>query len=413
LHVLLGSFGSAGDHLPLLGLAGELRDRGHEVEVLGLAPFGARARAMGLSFHPVGDEGLFEEFSGSVEAWHPWRGFGALWRLMARAIEDTVARVEALQRGPRTVLVASTGALGMRLAQEKLGLRAATLHVAPFYLFSRHDNILGGVELPSALPGPLRRLLFSAADRWFIDGVAREDFNRMRAAMGLPPVRNVLTRWSHAPDRVLLAVPTWFAPRQPDWPAQTVQTGFPLLPADTAWEPSPELARFLAAGEAPLAVASASGVAVAPIFYERAVEVAGRLGRRALLVTPFADQLPRPLPDSVLHLPFAPYEWLFPRVAGLLHQGGIGTTALALRAGLPQLIAPYAYDHFDNARRVERLGAGDRVLRITPAGEIAPRLAALLDSPTVAARCREFAARLQQEPSGLRAMAREVESLAG
>jgi UDP:flavonoid glycosyltransferase YjiC (YdhE family) len=42
----------------------------------------------------------------------------------------------------------------------------------------------------------------------------------------------------------------------------------------------------------------------------------------------------------------------------ILHSGGIGTTAQALRSGRPQVIVPFAFDQFDNAERVERLGCG-------------------------------------------------------
>ena len=56
--------------------------------------------------------------------------------------------------------------------------------------------------------------------------------------------------------------------------------------------------------------------------------------------------------------PYAPFDVLLPRVALLVHHGGIGTTAEALRAGVPQLVLPFAFDQFDNGRRVQQMGAG-------------------------------------------------------
>src|SRR6202012_1799180 len=55
---------------------------------------------------------------------------------------------------------------------------------------------------------------------------------------------------------------------------------------------------------------------------------------------------------------YVPLRALLPRCAALVHHGGIGTTAEALRAGVPQVIVPLAFDQFDNAARVRALGAG-------------------------------------------------------
>jgi rhamnosyltransferase subunit B len=118
------------------------------------------------------------------------------------------------------------------------------------------------------------------------------------------------------------------------------------------------------------------------------------LGCRAVLLTPHREQVPHPLPPGVLWLPYVPLRTLLPRAAALVHHGGIGTTAEALRAGLPQVIVPLAYDQFDNAARVEALEAGAMV----PGGAAGPRpralaaaLRALLSSDAVRAGCARAA----------------------
>ena len=82
-----------------------------------------------------------------------------------------------------------------------------------------------------------------------------------------------------------------------------------------------------------------------------------RLGRRGLLLTKFANQVPTPLPAGVIHVAYAPFSELLPQCAALVHHGGIGTTAQALAAGVPQLIVPFAHDQHDNAARVSGSGA--------------------------------------------------------
>jgi rhamnosyltransferase subunit B len=82
-----------------------------------------------------------------------------------------------------------------------------------------------------------------------------------------------------------------------------------------------------------------------------------------------------------------------------VHHGGIGTTAEALRAGVPQLIVALAFDQFDNAARVEALGAGLGLphRRLRPA-RLATSLQRLLSSSSIRAHTRAIAARLTPVP---------------
>jgi len=98
MHVILATFGTAGDTLPMIALARHLQQAGHEVDLLGLHYFSGAARSAGVNFHPVGPPGLFEEFSRDPLAWHPYKGFGALWQRIARAIPDTVAHIDRLRQ---------------------------------------------------------------------------------------------------------------------------------------------------------------------------------------------------------------------------------------------------------------------------------------------------------------------------
>ena len=93
-------------------------------------------------------------------------------------------------------------------------------------------------------------------------------------------------------------------------------------------------------------------------FFAESVAACQRLGRRGLLLTRFAEQVPTDLPETIRHLEYVPFSRVLPRAAALVHHGGIGTTAQALAAGIPQLVMPLAHDQPDNAARLERLGVG-------------------------------------------------------
>ena len=135
------------------------------------------------------------------------------------------------------------------------------------------------------------------------------------------------------------------------------------------------------------------------------MQAAQRLGRRAVLLTPHREQVPASLPPDMLWLPYVPLRTLLPRAAALVHHGGIGTTAEALRAGVPQVIVPLAYDQFDNAARVEALAAGAMRARAAPPGRARarwpPRCAGCCDSDAIRAGCAR-AARLLRRGRGAR-----------
>src|SRR4029077_17247403 len=111
----------------------------------------------------------------------------------------------------------------------------------------------------------------------------------------------------------------------------------------------------------PIAFTFGTGMMHGARLFRASIEACERLGARGILLTGFSDQLPAPLPRLVHHCPYASFQKLFPRCAAVVHHGGVGTTAQALAAGVPQLVLPLAWDQPDNAARVKGLGVGDRL----------------------------------------------------
>jgi UDP:flavonoid glycosyltransferase YjiC (YdhE family) len=136
-------------------------------------------------------------------------------------------------------------------------------------------------------------------------------------------------------------------------------------------------------------------------FFEGAVKACAKLNRRGILLTRFGEQLPSSLPANVIHADYAPFSELLPRVAALVHHGGIGTTSQALAAGVPQLIAPMSHDQFDNAYRVKVLGVGDEVNARFRPGAVAVKLDRLLADPAIASACRTIQQRFAKARDGI------------
>jgi UDP:flavonoid glycosyltransferase YjiC (YdhE family) len=176
----------------------------------------------------------------------------------------------------------------------------------------------------------------------------------------------------------------------------------------------PELDTFLAAGPPPIVFTlGSSAVGAAGRFYHESAEAAARLGVRAVLLTGgFAANRPVRVPEGVLLVDRAPHQLLFPRARAVVHQGGAGTTAQALRGGCPMLVVPHSHDQPDNAFRVTRLGVARTLYpkRYT-AARAAKELERLLGDPSYALRARETAAIVAAE-GGAEAAADAIASVA-
>ena len=236
-----------------------------------------------------------------------------------------------------------------------------------------------------------RRLFWWLVDRLFIDPKILPALNAWRAELDLPPVQRPFHSWLHSPQATLGLFPEWFGPPQPDWPPQVRLTAFPLDDEVGSKSLPPDIIEFLSSGPPPVVFTPGSANRQAPQFFRAAVEAAATLGRRAILLTRFAEHLPTMLPSSVLHVPWASLSHLLPSCAAIVHHAGIGTSAQGLAAGIPQLLMPMGFDQPDNAVRLRRLGVGD----ILPphrfeGSRLAEKLTSLLGTPAVTARCRQL-----------------------
>jgi UDP:flavonoid glycosyltransferase YjiC (YdhE family) len=146
-------------------------------------------------------------------------------------------------------------------------------------------------------------------------------------------------------------------------------------------------------------------------FFEAAAEASRLLGRRAVFLSGHREHLPSPLPPGVTHFDYVPFSLLLPRCGAVVHHGGIGTSAQALAAGVPQLVLPMNFDQFDNAARLVKLGVGKSLETRKGKGKpMAALLAELLGSGEVRKVCQEFAASVDPAAS-LEKACRIIENL--
>jgi len=406
MQVYLVTFGSRGDVHPLLGLGQALRARGHTATVLTNPSFAAEVAQAGLGFVPVGAEQDYHDTISHPKLWHPVDGLGVMWRYLLRpALRPTYEALRALCSGtggrPPLVL-ASPLAMGARVAQEALGLRLCSTYTSPTLLRSVRDPLtIAQWQVPRAVPAWARRAVWRLLDRAKLDPLVRPALDALRSELGLPrlaPAQGaVFDRWVHAPQGGLALFPGWFAPAQPDWPVPVRCGAFPLYDEPTTGTPEGgdggTLQAFLDAGPAPVVFMPGSAQQGTSGFFTAAAAACTQLGLRGVLLGHAQELHAQGSPDTLWAAPYVSFARLLPRARALVHHGGIGTCAQGLRAGLPQLVWPQAYDQFDNAMRLEQLGTGRRLHSQAPdAGAMAQQLGSLLASPAVADACRRQAA---------------------
>jgi len=396
--ILMTAIGSHGDVLPQIAIGRALKARGHRVEMFVSAFFAPLVEAAGLTVHPGGTVEEYENLLRNPDTHHPIRAFRRFAELLGPYCLPMLEGMRAQVEPGNTILV--TGLLGVvpRLLQELDGVPCVMLHLAPATFRSRHQlsRMLPYDSLPH-LPGWMRPPMWRLSDL-LLDHAILPMVNPPRAQLGLPPVKRFFHEWIHGADLQLGLFPAWFAEPQPDWPGNTVLTGFPFADSGEGACLPEAVQRFLDAGEPPVAFSAGTATAANREFFAASAEACRQSGRRGILLTHRPEQLPAQLPAGVANFDYVPFATLLPKLAAFVHHGGIGSTAQALRAGVPQLIRPMAFDQFDNARRAERLGVAAEILpfRYRPA-TVAAALERLIDTPAVRARSSALTARMQGE----------------
>jgi len=394
--ILITSWGSYGDVYPYVGLALALQQRGHRPVVAMAEFYRALIESLGFEFHPVGPAIDPDDRALIARVMDPRRGSDVLLKdILMPSLRADYAALDAAARGV-DLMVTHPITFAAPVIAQKRGLPWVSTVLAPMSFFSPTDI---PVLPPAPFLAPLGRLgpwygrVVARVARRSTQGWMKPVFD-LRHELGLPPGEHPLFEGQFSPALTLALFSRVLAAPQPDWPANVAVTGFVFyngadgLPA--------ELGAFLDAGPPPVVFTlGTSAVAAAGPFYEESVDAVRRLGIRAVLLTGGFDQnRPRAaLPPGVLLVDRAPHQSLFPRAAAVVHQGGAGTLAQALRAGRPTLVVPHAHDQPDNAARVATLGVARTLLPRSYRGRrVARELEYLLSDKSVAARASEVAA---------------------
>ena len=388
MRIVLNTFGSFGDVHPYMALALELKKRRHDPLVATAEFYRAKIESAGIAFAPVAPNigELLSRPEMLEKLWHPRTGPDFLVRqYLLPALDQSFEDLIAACRGADLFLSHTAGYAGPIVA-ELLKLKWLSVVLQPLVFFSAFDPplIFGAPMLNSLynMSGAAGRLVLRLA-KGFAAKWAKP-IHVLRKRVGLPWKANPMFEGQFSPYGTLAVFSRHFSSPQRDWPPHTHITGFPYYDQPGFEMSGSGLARFLDEGPPPVLFTLGSSAVTQPeSFYEESLKAAAQRGFRAILLVGMSNPLPRAnsLPSHVYATDYLPYSFVMPRCSAIVHQGGIGTTSQALKAGKPMVIVPWGYDQPDNAERARKLGVSRTLSRSRyNAVRVGAALEVLLDS---------------------------------
>ena len=396
MKITLMAFGSRGDIQPFLGLAVALRERGHSVTLAAPSDFEAQIRAYGIPYIrvPISNmEVIQKDSSKGVTRRMTPATLLAFWREvipeLRRALLTTTHLVaEAAQDSDLLIahgfLIPSAYSIHQHL-QIPLMLGIA----APIVSTRMFPSAFPPIPFGGRFYNPLSyQVLVRAVISFMI-----EPMNAYRREVGLPTLSagQVVQILFSGQVPVIMHYSHHLLPRPDDWAATVHVVGQWTLPSPADWTPPDALSAFLAQGEPPVFIGFGSMPVANPAQMGQTISEALRMANvRGVLQAGWAGLAHED--EHLITIGDTPHDWLFPRMAAIVHHGGSGTTHSALRAGKPALIVPFNADQPFWARRLVEHGVG--VPPIRPKQLTTERLADALRTLTQDSAMRQRAADL-------------------
>jgi sterol 3beta-glucosyltransferase len=403
MKIIIPALGSRGDVQPYINLCQGFRRAGHRAVLASLPAMKGLTESHGVEFAPVGPDVdlaavTARMWEGASRFW--WVGLMRVMRLGARLIEQAYPDLLEVCRGADLIVVNDTTAGAAE--GDKLGIPWISVTLQPMRAPLRKNPTAG-------MRARIQDAIWSA-----MGGMMAAPINRFRRRVGAPLVKSMISTGITSEELLLLPVSAIVVPPDPDWLPFVKQTGFWSPEPAKDFQPPDDLLRFLDAGEPPVVIClgamSMSG-STARRACGIALQAVERSGIRAVVQGWDGILRGRSLPRGSCRAGPLPHDWLLERAAGIVHHGGAGTTATALRSGKPALVIPHIIDQFYWSRRVEALGAGPAPI---PRPELTvEKLAAgmrrVVEDRVLQDRAAELGRRIRAEGSGVERAVRHIE----
>jgi UDP:flavonoid glycosyltransferase YjiC (YdhE family) len=355
--------GTRGFVQPAVALSSYLRSRNYEVLICGGLNIQELAEEHNCPFIPIGKDN--EEFVSRAPdpTKQPLRATKALTDFVIGEMKLQYDLLPEIASDADLILSVTFGLGGATVAEflnkpfGYIGFCPQILpsddHPALFVKSHRH------AKLTNRLSWSFHKNLFNFSYKSFI--------NAHRKKFGLLPVSDC---WDHViGNKVLLACDKEYSFVPPDVKQKCYQPGYLSIPQQSDMDDN--LMAFINSGSTPIYIGFGSMTASEPEKTTRIVTEAARLADQRLVLSSGWAKLGTDnlfnedcyIVGSIAH------NFLFPKMAAIIHHGGSGTTATAARAGVPQIIIPHMTDQYYFAEQVPKIGvAAESICRkkLTP-----------------------------------------------
>jgi sterol 3beta-glucosyltransferase len=382
MRILIVTAGSRGDVAPFTGLGQRLREAGHEVALAAHDRFADLVRESGLEHRTLPGDPVelvrARTAAPSPEAAH--EVFAAYLDELGDGIVDATAA------GTDMLLTAFGPAPLSRLVAEGFGIPSMGVYLAPGFPTREFP--------PPGWPGAGTGDNNLAAGREVLartGSLYADVTRRLRAHFDLTAAQQA-EDWP-----ICHGFSPAVVPRPADWPANVHVTGYWWPAAPPGWRPPDLLTGFLEAGPPPVFLGFGSMTPEHERLQDALAVAVKRTGVRAVVQSGWAELAAAG--DDTLLVGDVPHEWLFPRMAAVVHHAGAGTAAAGLRAGVPAIPVPVLVDQPFWAARLHALGVAPAPLPMheLTAETLTDALRSCLDRPTYKEHAIELSSRIRAE----------------
>ncbi len=403
MRITLIAVGTRGDVQPILALALGLKAAGMDVNFATHGNFESFVTRHGLPFSPLAGNPQELIHTDVVQGWlaggrNPIEFARHFVKIAENLVQDVTRDTLAACQGTDAIIFTALGAAAFDVG-EAMNVPVMGAGLQPITPTRAYPPMLSPVDVQL---GSLANLLgHHAMLNLFYRPVAHH-IKKWRKELGLKPhgFRGPFKRLYQERMPILYGYSPSVLPQPSDWPDWHRVTGYWFLDELQTWQPPADLLDFLAAGPPPVYVGFGSMSPRDPAMAtEMVVEALQLAGQRGILLSGWAGLNKADLPDSIFQIDAAPHDWLFPKMAAVVHHGGAGTTAAGLRAGVPTVTTPFFSDQPFWGQRVRDLGVGPAPLpqkRMT-AKRLAATMRRAVTDPGMRQRAAAIGAAIRQE----------------
>ena len=355
--------GSRGDFQPYIALAQELMALGTAVRIAGNRSFAQFIQSYGIEFFPINadmeslqvDPRMLQAAASADNPFKMLLAFNKMKEYGIYMVHDYFAACEGSD-----VIVYHPGCAIGYFAAQLYGIPAILAAPFPMHRTNEYLSVVMYGRMPAnrfskSLSYTLLHGMLWMASKDSIKGFWQQKFGQAPADFGVP-----FARLDARHPAVISCSNAVFA-RPHDWSADIHQHGYWFVREPQPYVPSAALADFLAHDTKPIYVGfgSMTGFGDQTALGETVVQALVKSGKRGVMSG--LGQIAN-LPESIIAIDAVPHSWLFPQMEAVCHHGGAGTTAAGLRAGVPNIVVPFANDQFAWAQRAADLGVAPRAI---------------------------------------------------